>query len=54
MLQKQTPDRPKMHVRYMNDIFTIFESDNACVPFLKVLNNQHANISYTIQKSKNT
>ena len=37
----------------MNDIFGVFDNDNACMSFLEVLNNQHENISYTIEKSKN-
>ena len=53
MLKKQTPDQPQMHVRYIN-IFAGFDSDNACLSFLEILNNQHTNISRTIEKSKNT
>ena len=46
----------KMYVRYMDRIFEVFkkDNDNACMSFLEVLNNQHKNISYTIEKSKNT
>ena len=56
MLRKQTPDHPKIYMRYTDDIFAVFENDNdnACMSFLEVLNNQHKNISYTIEKSKNT
>ena len=38
MLRKQTPDHPKMYVRYMNDIFAVFENDNdnACMSYLEV------------------
>ena len=55
MLKKQTLNHPKMYVRYMDDIFAVFENDNdnACMSFLEVLHNQHKNISYTIEKSKN-
>ena len=28
MLKKQTPDHHKMYVRYMDNIFTVFENDN--------------------------
>ena len=51
MLKKQTPDHLKMYVIYMGDIFAVFDNDNACMSFLEVLNNQHKNISYTIEKS---
>ena len=43
-----------MYVRYIDDIFAVFNNDNACMPFLEVLNNQHRNISYTIEKSEYT
>ena len=56
MLGKLTPDHPKMYVRYIDDNFAVFENDydKACMLFLEVLNNQHENVSYTIEKSKNT
>ena len=56
MLRKQIPDHSKMYARYMDDIFAVFENDNdnACMSFLAVLNNQHENISFTIEKSKST
>ena len=54
MFKQQSPDHPKMYGRYMDDIFAVFDNDNACMSFLEVLNNQHENISYTIEKSKNT
>ena len=38
----------------MDDLSAVFVNDNACMSFLEVLNNQHENISYTIEKSKNT
>ena len=54
LLRKQTPDHPKMYVRNMDNIFAIFENYNTFMSFLEVLNNQHENISCTIEKSKNT
>ena len=43
-----------MHARYMDDIFTVFGNDNACMLVLKALNNQHQNISCLIEKSRST
>ena len=43
-----------MYVRYMNDIFAVFDIYNAFMLFLEFLNNLHKNISYRIEKSKNT
>ena len=54
MLRKQTSNHPKLYVRCMDNNFAVFENDNACMLFLKVLNNQHENISCMIEKSKNT
>ena len=33
MFQKQTPYRPKMYIRHIDDIFAVFNNDNACMPF---------------------
>ena len=41
MLKKQTSDYPKICVRYTGDIFVVCSNNNACMPFLKVLNDQH-------------
>ena len=39
----------------MDNSFAVFENDdNACLQFLEVLNNEHDNLLYTIEKSKNT
>ena len=38
----------------MNDIFEVFDNDNAYMSFMEVLNNQHQNILCTIEKSKST
>ena len=38
----------------MDVIFALFNDDNACMSFLEILSNQHKNISYTIEKSKNS
>ena len=54
MLQKHPSDHFKIYVRFMDDIFAVFDNDNACMSFLEILNNQPTNISYTIEKSKNT
>ena len=54
MLKKQTPDyRNKIYIRYMDDSFAVFDNDNACISFSGILNNQHKNIAYMIEKSKN-
>ena len=32
---------PKLYLRYIDDIFTIFENDQSCTKFLEKLNTQH-------------
>ena len=35
-------------------MFAVFDDVNACSPFLNILNSQHDNIKFTIEKSTNT
>ena len=45
---------PKLYVRYIDDVFAVFDDVNACLSFLNILNSQHDNIKFTIEKSTNT
>ena len=45
---------PKLYVRYIDDVFAVFDDVNACSSFLNILNSQHDNIKFTIEKSTNT
>ena len=51
MLQKQLDTHPKLYLRYVDDIFAIFESEKSCNLFLNLLNSQHNYIRFTIEKS---
>ena len=42
---------PKLYVRYVDDIFAVFDKDVPCEPFLDHINNQHPNIKFTVEKS---
>ena len=44
----------KLYVRYINDVFAVFDYVNACSSFVNILNSQHDNIKFTIEKSTNT
>ena len=44
----------KLYVRYIDDVFAVFDDVNACSSFLNILNSQHDNIKFTIEKSTNT
>ena len=45
---------PKLYLRYIDDIFTIFDSDQSCSKFLEKLNTQHSNIKFTLEQAENT
>ena len=35
---------PKSYLRYIDDVYAVFDCDNDCLKFLEVLNSQHKNI----------
>ena len=45
---------PKLYLRYIDDIFAIFDDDQSCTKFLEKLNTQHPNIMFTLEHAKNT
>ena len=47
----ETIDLPKLHLRYIDDVYAVFENDGTCEKFLKVLNSKHENIRFTMEKS---
>ena len=48
------PSHPKLYVRYINDVFAVFDDVNSRSPFLNILISQHDNIKFTIEKSTST
>ena len=44
----------KLNVCYIDDVFDVFDDVNASSSFLIILNSQHDNFKFTIEKSKNT
>ena len=42
---------PKFYIRYVDDIFAVFDNSVSCEDFLNHINNQHKNIKFTIEKS---
>ena len=42
---------PKLYLRYVDDIFAIFEEEKSSSKFLEVLNHQHKNLEFTMEKS---
>ena len=45
---------PKLYLRYIDDIFAIFDDDQSCTKFLEKLNTQHPNIKFTLEQAKST
>ena len=54
IFKDQMSCRPKLYVRYIHDVFAVFDDVNACSSFVNILNSQHDNIKLTIEKSTNT
>ena len=44
---------PNLYLRYTDDIYTVFDSDSACTQFLDILNSQHKDIKFTLEKNTN-
>ena len=42
---------PKLYLRYVDDIFAIFEEEKSSSKFLEVLNHQNKNLEFTMEKS---
>ena len=41
---------PNVYLRYIHDIYAVFDCDNACTQFLGILNSQHKDIKFTSEK----
>ena len=44
---------PKLYVRYVDDVFAVFDKNVPFQSFLDHINNQHPNIKFTVEKSIN-
>ena len=44
---------PNLHLRNIDDIYAVFDSDSACTQFLDILNSQHKDIKFTLEKNTN-
>ena len=40
-----------MYLRYVDDVFAVFDDDKKCDSFLNILNTQHKNLQFTVEKS---
>ena len=41
---------PNLYLRYIDDVYAVFDSDSACTQFLNILNSQHKDIKFTLEK----
>ena len=44
-------DLPKLYLRYIDDVYAVFENESTCEKFLQVLNSKHENIRFIVEKS---
>ena len=42
--------KPKLYLRYVDDILATFDNEQDSLDFLNFLNNMHSNIKFTIEK----
>ena len=47
----ETIDLPKLYLRYIDDVYAVFENESTCEKFLKVANSKHENIRFTMEIS---
>ena len=45
---------PSVYLRCIDDIYCVFDTENASLEFLQMLNSQHEAIKFTIKKDTNT
>ena len=43
-----------LYLKYVDNIFAVFEDEQDCSEFLNLLNKQHSNITFTVEKSTNS
>ena len=53
MNKLQTP-KPKLYLRYVDDIFAIFDDQQACSLFFQQLHAQYPDSKFTVEHSTNT
>ena len=46
-------NKPKLYLRYFDDILAAFQKEQDSLHFLNFLNNEHPNIKFTIEKQVN-
>ena len=52
-LNEYNLNKPKLYLRYVDDILTAFDNEQDSLNFLNFLNNRHRNIKFTTEKQIN-
>ena len=52
-LNEYNLNKPKLYLRYVNDVPAAFHNEQDSLNFLNFLNNTHPNIKFTIEKQNN-
>ena len=53
-LKTRSEYHPKVYLRFIDDIFAVFDKDEKCSKFFNLLNTQHKNIKFTMEHSLET
>ena len=54
ILKRNSNFHPKLYLRYVDDIFAVFQDTASCSEFLELLNSQHNNIKFTVEHASET
>ena len=54
IFKQPSSTHPKMYLRYVDDVFAVFDDDKKCDSFLNILNTQHKYLQFTVEKSAHT
>ena len=54
ILAQNSSAAPKLYLRYIDDVYAIFHDNNSCTSFLSILDSQHKDIKFTVEKATKT
>ena len=54
IFKQPSSTHPKMYLRYVDNVFAVFDDENKCDSFLNILNTQHKNLQFAVEKSAHT
>ena len=51
IFKQPSSTHPEMYLRYVDNVFAVFDNEKKCNSFLDILNTQHKNLQFTVEKS---